>query len=99
MHINEDKLPIKYILGVEKDMPEYPCGLDILYYEIRLCERQPNKYKGTFTFHMLKTYHFPDCNKTSLKNALQELINDGLIEQIKFEDDKESYKILKNPFE
>lgn len=98
MHINEDKLPIKYILGIEKEMPEYPCGLDILYYEIRLCERLPDRYKGTFTFHMLKTYHAPDCTEQSLRDALQELIDQKQIEPVKSKE-KDKYKILKNPFE
>jgi hypothetical protein len=36
MRINEDKLPIKYILGIESTLDGYPTGLDVLHHEVSL---------------------------------------------------------------
>lgn len=99
MRINEDKLPIKYILGIEKNLNGYPTSLDVLYHEVSLCVKSPDRNKGTFTLHALNKYHFPDTNKEHLHESLTELVNEGLIEQTNSSEGKESYKILVNPFE
>ena len=62
MKLNKDKLPIKYILGIEKDLPDYPTALDVLQAEVKLCNRNPDRYKGSFTYHALKTYRFPESD-------------------------------------
>lgn len=99
MKINEDNLPIKYILGVEKDIPGYPSGFDIVYNEIRMCERSPDRYKGSFTLHALKTYRFPETEVDHIKESLLDLINLGILEETNGEESKEAYKIIINPFE
>ena len=99
MKINDDNLPIKYILGVEKDIPGYPSGFDVVYNEIRMCERSPDRYKGSFTLHALKTYRFPETEVEHLKKSLIDSINLGLLEETNNEEGKEAYKILINPFE
>lgn len=99
MKINEDNVPIKYILGIESDLPGYPVGFDILHNEIKMCERSPDRYKGSFTLHALKTYRFPDTEIEHLSQSLEDLINLGLLEQTNNEAGKEAYKILTNPFE
>ena len=99
MRINEDNLPIKYILGIEKDLPGYPSGFDVVYNEIRMCERSPDRYKGSFTLHALKTYRFPEAEIEHLVESLNDLIKLGLLEQTNNELGKEAYKILINPFE
>ena len=98
MKINEDNVPIKYILGIESDLPGYPVGFDILYNEIKMCERSPDRYKGSFTLHALKTYRFPETETKHLLESLEDLINLGLLEQTNKEEGKEAYKILINPF-
>ena len=60
MRINEDKLPIKYILGIEASLEGYPTSLDVLHHEVSLCVKSPDRNKGTFTLHALNKYHFPD---------------------------------------
>lgn len=99
MRINEDKLPIKYILGIESTLEGYPTGLDILYHEVTLCHRYPDRYKGKFTLHAVNKYHFPDTDKEHLISSINELVNEGLVEVTNEEGGKESYKILINPFE
>lgn len=99
MRINEDKLPIKYVIGIEKDLPGWPTGMDIVHNEITMCVRNPDRYKGSFTLHALKTYRFPDTEIEHLSQSLEDLINLGLLEQTNNEAGKEAYKILTNPFE
>jgi hypothetical protein len=99
MRINEEKLPIKYILGIESTLDGYPTGLDILHHEIVLCQKYPDRYKGKFTLHAVNKYHFPDTNKEHLIVSINELINEGLVEVVNEDSGKESYKVLINPFE
>jgi len=97
--LNKDKLPIKYILGIEKDLPDYPTALDVLQAEVKLCNRNPDRYKGSFTYHALKTYRFPDSDHDKILESALELVNLGLVEQTNKEPGKEAFKILINPFE
>ena len=99
MKLNKDKLPIKYILGIEKDLPDYPTALDVLQAEVKLCNRNPDRYKGSFTYHALKTYRFPDSDHDKILESALELVNLGLVEQTNKEPAKEAFKILINPFE
>lgn len=99
MKINEDKLPIKYILGIEADLEGYPNGLDVLHKQVDLCVRMPDRYKGTFTLHALKTYWFPETSEDHLKASIQELIGLDLVEVFNDSPGKESWKIKTNPFE
>ena len=99
MKINKDNLPIKYILGIEKDLPDYPTALDVLQAEVKLCNRNPERYKGSFTFHALKTYRFPESEPNKVLESAKELVTLGLCEQTNEEPGKEAFKIIKNPFE
>ena len=99
MKLNKDKLPIKYILGIEKDLPDYPTALDVLQAEVKLCNRNPDRYKGSFTYHALKTYRFLDSDHDKILESALELVNLGLVEQTNKEPGKEAFKILINPFE
>tara|TARA_Y100000389_G_scaffold152329_1_gene152277 strand:+ start:795 stop:1094 length:300 start_codon:yes stop_codon:yes gene_type:complete len=98
MQINQDKLPIKYILGIEKDLPDYPSAFDILLAEIKLCVRMPDRHKGNFTLHALKTYRFPETSEDHLLNSIEDLIKLDLVETANTVEGKESWKIKENPF-
>jgi hypothetical protein len=99
MKINEDKLPIKYILGIEKEIVGYPSGFDILLAEIKLCVRMPDRHKGNFTLHALKTYRFPETDEAHLLTSIQDLVNLDLVEVLNDSEGKESWTIKTNPFE
>ena len=99
MKINKDKLPIKYILGIEKDLPGYPTALDVLQAEVKLCNRNPDRYKGSFTLHALKTYRIQESETSKILESAEELVTMGLCEQTNNEAGKEAFKIIKNPFE
>jgi len=97
--INEDQIPVKFILGIEKDLEGYPDPFDILYFYVNLAYRQPDRYKGSFTRHAMVTYHFKESDHTIMDASLNKLVEEGYIEQTKDEPGKEAYKIIINPFE
>lgn len=99
MKLNKDKLPIKYILGIEKDLPDYPTALDVLHAEVKKSNRNPERYKGSFTYHSLKTYRFPESDHETILKSAMELVSMGLCEQTNNEPGKEAFKIIKNTFE
>lgn len=99
MKIDEDRVPIKYVLGVEKDLPGYPDAFDIIYNEVKMCVKSPDRYKGSFTLHALKTYRFPESTEEQLIASLDEAVKLGLLEQTNAEEGKQAYKILINPFD
>jgi len=95
--ITEDKLPIKYILEIQDQLEGFPDAFDILHIFITEAVKRPDRQKDTFTKHALMRYH----SKGNIENAEEGLkrgIQLGLIEQIKFETGKETYKILINPY-
>lgn len=98
LKIDEDKLPIKYILGVHESLQGYPDGFDILYEKIKTHVGQENKWN--FTRHAVIRYLIKEgTDETKIDNSLQQLIDDGWIRTINETPGKESFKILKNPFE
>jgi hypothetical protein len=99
MKINEDKLPIKYVLGIEKDLPDYPTAFDIILAEVKLCVRMPDRHKGNFTLHALKTYRFPETEESHLLESIKELVDLNLVEVLNSTEGKESWTIKTNPFE
>ena len=99
MKINEDKLPIKYVLGIEKDLSDYPTAFDILLAEVKLCVRMPDRHKGNFTLHALKTYRFPETEESHLLESIKELVDLNLVEVLNSTEGKESWTIKTNPFE
>lgn len=95
--INEDKLPIKYVLGIQEQLEAFPDAFDIMYIFIDLAVRRPDRHKDTFTRHALMKY-FCNDNTENAAEGLKRAIQLGLIEQIKDEPGKEAYRILINPF-
>lgn len=97
--INEDRVPIKFILGVEKDLEGFPEPFDILHFYVNLSYRSPDRYKDTFTKRAVTQYHFKEASPEVIESSLSKLSADGYIEMTKDQPGKETYKILINPFE
>jgi hypothetical protein len=95
--IEEDKLPIKYILGIEQQFPEFPDAIDIVYGFIQRAIKNPDRHGPSFTKHALLNYHAKGREEQAI-NGLSQAIALGLIECTCETDGKESYTILKNPF-
>ena len=96
--LDEDKLPIKYILGIQEELENFPDAFDIIHIYVVETIKRPDRPRKTFTKHSLLKYH----SRNNLENAIkgiEQAIQLGLIEQNNFEEDKEAYKILINPFQ
>lgn len=96
--INEDKLPIKYVMGVEKDFDTYPDAFDIAYIQIKNIKRSPDRNKGNFTKYALLKYDVPDAKIENVEAGLKKAIELGIIECTNETIDKEAYRIILNPF-
>lgn len=94
----EDKLPIKYILGIEQEFESYPDAFDIVYIYIQRARRNPERYKDTFTKHALIKYEAAGFPEENIEAGLKHAIELGLIECTCETLGKESYKIILNPF-
>jgi len=96
--LNEDKLPIKYILGIQESLEKFPDAFDIIHIYVIETLRNVTRPRNNFTKHSLMKYH--SCgNVDNAEKGLENAIQLGLIEQTHFENGKEAYKILINPFQ
>jgi hypothetical protein len=59
----------------------------------------PDRHKGNFTLHALKTYRFPETDEAHLLTSIQDLVNLDLVEVLNDSEGKESWTIKTNPFE
>tara|TARA_R110000772_G_scaffold65007_5_gene145160 strand:- start:431 stop:736 length:306 start_codon:yes stop_codon:yes gene_type:complete len=97
--ISEDKLPIKYILGIEQDLEGFPSPLDVLHHAVNLSYRNPSRYKDTFTKHACKTYWFKESDVQTIDESINILTQKGYVIETNNTPGKESYKIIINPFQ
>ena len=95
--IDEDKLPIKYVLGIQTQLDAFPDAFDIMYIFIKENIKRPSKGGKNFTKHALLKY-FSEGNHENAEEGLKRAVQLGLIEPINETEGKESYRILINPF-
>ena len=95
--IDEDKLPIKYIMGVQEQSEDFPNALDILHIFISKAVHQPDRQKETFTRNALTNYQAKGRNE-QIDLGLAEGLKKGYFESVCETSGKESYRILINPF-
>jgi hypothetical protein len=96
--IVEDKLPIKYILGIQKELDGFPNAFDIVHIYIVENINRPNRPQYGFSKASLLKYH-ANGKIENVEKGIEQAINLGLIEQTKFEEGKEAYSIKINPFQ
>ena len=57
-HIDEDKLPIKYVLGIQEELESFPDAFDIVHiYVVESINRPEPTPKDNFTRSSLMKYH------------------------------------------
>jgi hypothetical protein len=95
--IDEDKVPIKYILGIQEELPTYPDHIDILWVIINEAVKRPDRQKDTFGQLGFFNYH-SNGNVENAKKSINKLLELGWIEPAKTKPGHESYRILFNPF-
>lgn len=96
--INEDRLPIKYILGIQEELDGFPDAFDIIHIYATETLKRPDRPRNNFTKHSLINYH-ANGNTENAEKGLEQAINLGLIEQTNFEEGKEAYSIKINPYQ
>jgi len=96
--IDEDKLPIKYILGIHEELETFPDAFDIIHVYVTESVKRPDKPRNNFTKHSLMNYH-ANGNIENAEKGLEKAIQLGLIEQTNFEVGKEAYTIKINPYQ
>ena len=94
---NEDKLPIKYVLGIQEELESFPDAFDIMHVIIGKAVRQPKRQKETFTKHAFTAY-YAKGKEDNIDKGLEQAVGLGLIEQTNFNEGKEAFRILINPF-
>jgi len=95
--IDENKLPLRYILDIQEQSEDFPNSLDILYIFIRRAVQQPDRQKETFTRNALTDYQAKGRN-THIDLGISDGIDKGYFEKLNETIGKESYRILINPF-
>jgi len=97
-NFNKDKIQIKHVLEMDKDMDGWPKPDDLLYF---VCKRADDKGKSgdiTFSDYIIKK-KMPTASAEIIQSSLLELIDKGSIEITRTSDSKTSYKVLVNPYE
>lgn len=98
LKIDENKLPIKFILENYYELPNFPDEWDILYLYIKDAQLNPDNSKNlNFTRHSIEKYKAPGRND-QIESGLKRAIELGWIEELKHYKN-ETYKIIKNPYE
>jgi len=98
LRIVEEKLPIKYILGIEREFEAFPDAFDIVYIYINRAMKQPDRWGDAFTKHSIIKYEAVDSSIETIEAGLKRAIELGLIECTNETEGKESYRIILNPF-
>ena len=95
--IDEDMVPLKYILGIQEELPTYPDHIDVLWVIINEAVKRPDRQKDTFGQLGFFNYH-SNGNVENAKASIEKLLEMGWIEPAKTKPGHESYRILHNPF-
>ncbi len=96
--LNEDKLPIKYILGIQEELDGFPDAFDIIHIYATETLKRPERPRNNFTKNSLMNYHAAG-NIDNAEAGLKQAVELGLIEQTNIEEGKEAYLIKINPFQ
>jgi len=97
-HIDEDKLPIKYILGIQEELENFPDAFDIIHLYMVEGINRPSRASTNFSKASLLKYHAKG-NIENTNNGLEKAISLGLINQTCMEEGKETYTIQINPYQ
>jgi hypothetical protein len=97
MNFNQDKIKLKYILGMHKDMPGYPTGEDILYYVIKRHHEKGKEGSVTFTDNLLFKKLGAEYSDI-ITESLNKLVHDDYVSIQRETNESITYKVLKNDY-
>lgn len=98
MVFDKNKIQIKHIIEMEKDIEGWPSPDDILYF---VCRRAHDKEKEgdiTFSDYIIQK-KMESASADIIQSSLQKLVKRGYIKKIKESESKATYQILVNPYE
>ncbi len=88
---------MKYLLGVWKDLPEYPTKEDVIY-ELNSYLIKDGRPDGDFSDQTFNSFLSPDWKESRTGELIKELIETGIFEKSeKTLGNKNWYKIKENP--
>lgn len=95
--MEKNKLKLKYLLGVWKDLPGYPTQEDVIY-ELNSYLIRDGRPDGDFSKQTFNSFLNPGWEETSHGKLVEELIDMGIFEKTeKSLGNKDWYKIKDNP--
>jgi hypothetical protein len=78
--MEKNKLKMKYLLGIWRDLPEYPTREDIIY-ELNSYLIKDGRPDGEFSDQTFNSFLVPGWEKTEQGNIIRELIETGIFEK------------------
>jgi hypothetical protein len=95
--MEKNKLKLKYLMGVWKDLPEYPTKEDVIY-ELNSYLIKDGRPDGEFSDQTFNSFLESGWKKTSHGKIIKELIDTGVFEKTERSiGNKNWYKIKDNP--
>lgn len=95
--MQKEKIKLKYLLGIWKDLPEYPTKEDIIY-ELNFYLIKDGRPDGDFSDQTFNSFLPQDWEEQKYGELVKELIESGIFEKTeKNTGNKNWYKIKDNP--
>lgn len=92
-NINWNKVKIKYVLGIAKDLPGYPTAEDLMFHIIK---EMGDRKDPSFTDVQLAAQL--SKSQEEIRSLLLRLSEEGLLKMGKVTDEKMIVKVAKNPY-
>lgn len=93
--MNRNKIKLKYVLNLWKSLPDYPTKEDVLY-EIRSFLIRDSRHNGEFSPQTLNAVFGPRWEKEEYGKIVNDLIEEGEIEETKKISASKKWYKLKN---
>jgi transcription initiation factor IIE alpha subunit len=92
-NINWNKVKIKHVLGIAKDLPGYPTAEDLMFHIIR---EMGDRKDPSFTDVQLAAQL--SRSQEEIRNLLLKLSDEGFLKAGKITEEKMAVKVAKNPY-
>jgi hypothetical protein len=98
MVFDKNKIQIKHILEMEKEIEGWPSPDDILYFVCKRADAKDKEGEITFSDYIIQK-KMESASADVIQSSLLELVKKGYIKKIRESDSKMTYQILINPYE
>lgn len=95
--MQEENVKLKYIIGIYKDLPEYPSAEDIYYFIYNRSVSKARPVVGfNFTDNLIFSKMGNELDETRVSESLQDLVDKGIIALKKSTKTRTSYEVVKD---